>query len=227
MRRGRLICLTGIDGSGKTTLSMRLVEAFRSKGIASRYIYGRHTPFVVRPFMLLGRLLFFRKDDMYADYAGYSGKKREATMRHRGLAGIYLNVLLMEYYLQLLFRISLPLMFRKQTLVVDRYIVDTVVTDLAVDFNLAPQTIRELLGDLHARFPVPDMLILIDTPEEVAFKRKTDTPSLEYLRERRSLYLQAAADLDAVVVDGSLPLEEVWRSVASLAVGEGGSGGSS
>ena len=50
----------------------------------------------------------------------------------------------------------------------------------------------------------------IYTPkEEIAFKRKDDVPSIDYLKEKREIYLNIAKDLKMNILDGSLPKDEV------------------
>jgi len=216
MKKGVLICFVGIDGSGKTTLAKYLVDEIQSRGGSASYVYGRYQPFLLRPVIFVGKLLFFRRKDRFNDYSGFAQTKKNAAASHGGLSRLYQRLLLAEYYLQLVWRMSLPLALSKRTIVSDRYIIDTVVTDLAVDFNYLPDEIHALIRRLHARFPKPDILVLIDLPEEIAMQRKTDTPSVDYLRERRGLYLLEAKGVGARIIDGSLPLDEIKRQVRQL-----------
>lgn len=213
MRRGKIICFTGIDGSGKTTLAKYLTDELHRRGVDTRYVYGRYQPAALRPLMYLGKLLFFRKKDMFQDYSSYAGSKKEAAKEHTLLARLYQRLLFWEYALQLTLRVSLPVTLLNRTLVCDRYIIDTVVTDLAVDFHYSEEEVEEVIRKMYGRFPRPDITFLIDLPEEVAMKRKDDTPSVRYLEERRRLYLMSAATVGAVVLDGSLPGETIRQSV--------------
>jgi len=217
MKRGRLICFTGIDGSGKTTLAQYLSGEIQRNGGSASSIYGRYQPFILRPVMYLGKLLFFRKQDMYKDYSGYASSKRDAATSHAMLSRAYQALLFAEYHLQLIWRVSIPLALVNRTIVSDRYIIDTIVTDLAVDFSYSPEEIHSRIMHLESRFPRPDITILIDVPEEIAMQRKDDTPAVDYLRERRRLYLTEATGVGAEVIDGSLPLDEIKHRVRILA----------
>ncbi|MBP2144593.1 dTMP kinase [Methanofollis sp. W23] len=219
MRKGTIICFTGIDGSGKTTLARDLVEELQSRGIDAAYVYGRYQPVLLRPVMYLGRLFFFRDKDAFSNYGEYAGSKQQASRDHTVLATLYQRLALWEYTLQLLVQVSLPVAFRRRTLICDRYVMDTVLTDLAVDFQYSEEAIRSTIHRMLDRFPSPDLTFLIDLPEEVALARKTDTPSVEYLRERRHLYLRAAEAIDAVVLDGTRPLDEIRAAVIGHAGG--------
>ncbi|KUG21153.1 MAG: hypothetical protein KO206_03095 [Methanomicrobiaceae archaeon] len=216
MRRGTLICLTGIDGSGKTTLSQYLIDDLNRHGREAAYVYGRYQPRLLLPAIALARRLFFPDTDRTRDYTGFSRKKRSAVRKHLLLSNLYAKLLLSEYCLQLAFRVSLPLLLSRKAIVCDRYILDTIVTDLAVDFDYSPDDIRSAHERIQARFPRPDITVVIDLPEEIAFWRKDDTPSIEYLAERRELYRSAGEKSGAVIIDGSLPLDQVKRQVREV-----------
>ena len=63
----KLICLTGIDGSGKTTLARSLARTLDEQGIPATSIYGRTYPVLSRALMLLGRIILLRGTDLWRD----------------------------------------------------------------------------------------------------------------------------------------------------------------
>jgi len=210
--RGFLICFTGVDGSGKTTLSIELVKLLNSNRIKCRYVYGRLEPFILKPFMIIGRKIFLREKDMFNDYTEYSNTKKKAIKSNPFLSKVYQLILLFDYSLQLLFRIRLPLIFGKN-IVCDRYVYDTVITDLSVDMDYSGHEIKKLLKKCFYIALKPDIAFLIDVPEEVAFQRKDDTPSIEYLKERRRVYLKIGEEYNMMLLDGSKDLTELKELV--------------
>jgi dTMP kinase len=62
--------------------------------------------------------------------------------------------------------------------------------DLVIDFNLNEYQMLRLLNRFFWVVPRPNVAFLIDLDEEIAFHRKSDTPSVDYLRERREVYLR-------------------------------------
>ena len=203
-----LICFTGIDGSGKTTLAKYLVETMTQNGIKCKYVYGRLEPFILKPFIILGGKIFLRGADMFEDYAQYSSVKNRAIKQHSFLFSFYRRILLFDYLLQILFRVRIPFMLGK-TIVCDRYVYDTIITDLSVDTNYSKSEITDLIKRFFYITPKPDLAFLIDLPEEVAFQRKDDTPSMEYLRERRNIYLNIGREYGMIILDGSKELDEL------------------
>lgn len=200
--KGFLICFTGIDGTGKTTLSKELVELLNKRGFECRYVYGKLIPFILKPFITLGNWIFLRGRTASKDYSDYSQNKHNKIKKYSFLSSIYQKILLFDYVLQISFKVKLPLMFGKN-IVCDRYIYDTIVTDLAVDMSYSRERISDLLNHLLRFFPKPDIAFLIDVKEEIAYHRKDDTPSLNYLKERRGIYLDIGKEYDMVVLDGT------------------------
>jgi dTMP kinase len=204
----KLVCFAGIDGSGKTTLAKYLVETMAQNGIKCKYVYGRLEPFILKPFIALGGKIFLREVDMFEDYEQYSNVKNRAIKQHSFLFTVYRRILLFDYLLQILFRVRIPFMLGK-TIVCDRYVYDTIITDLSVDMNYSKSEITDLIKRLFCIAPRPDLAFLIDLPEEIAFQRKDDTPSIEYLRERRHIYLDVGKEEGMLVLDGSIDLTEI------------------
>lgn len=207
-KRGFLISFSGIDGSGKTALSKILVERLNNNGIKCKHVYGRLEPFIIKLLIWIGRKLFLKKQTVSKDYAKYSSAKKEVIKRHTFLVRVYLSILLLDYILQLLYKFRLPRMLGKN-IVCDRYVYDTVITDLAVDMGLPDSKIRDLIEKLLCIASKPNVAFLLDLPEEIAFQRKGDTPSIEYLRERRCLYLAVGNEHNMIILDGTKKLEEL------------------
>ncbi|MBA7489546.1 Thymidylate kinase [subsurface metagenome] len=211
-KRGLFVCFTGVDGSGKTTLAKTLVSIMKKESIGVKYVYNRYIPIVLRPVMLMGEFLFLRNKDFYRNYADYSNTKRRASKNHPLLAKFYQHLLLLDYFIQILFKIKLPLLFGKN-IICDRYIYDTIVTDLSIDFNYSEGDVKNSLDKILSLFPTPDITFLVDLPEKIAYQRKNDIPSIGYLKERRKIYLYLGKEYDMRILDGSKKLAELQCEV--------------
>ena len=207
-RKAKLICFIGIDGSGKTTLAKELVKTMNERGIRYKYVYGMLEPIIVKLCNFIGIKILLRGKDVFEDYVEYSTAKRSAIERHSFLFSFYRHLFLFEYFLQLIFKVRFPFMLGKN-IVCDRYVYDTVITDLSGGMGYSGAKIRDLIKKCFYVAPKPDLVFLIDLPEEVAFQRKDDTPAIEYLKERRGIYLDVAKEEKMVILDGSLPLNNL------------------
>ena len=202
MKSGKFICLTGIDGAGKTTLASLVVDAMNNNGTKAMYIYNRYIPILAKPALWLAGALLLRNKDIYGSYHEYSSSKRTASSSHPFLAEAYQYLLIFDYLIQIFAKITIPLALGK-TVICDRYIYDTLATDLAIDFNYTDDKLEHTLKRFLNLCPVPDLTFLIDLPEEVAMSRKTDVPSIDYLKERRRFYLILADILpDVIILNG-------------------------
>lgn len=215
MRKVPFMCLIGIDGSGKTTLARSLCC---NRG-DYRYIWNSFDPRLIRPLVAAGKRVFFRGQDIFEDYHEYSVARRHVFSPGLIATG-YENLYLLDYSMQVLPRVCCSLI-RGGGLVCDRYVYDTVV-DLAVDLGFSAERRRRLLRNLLRIFPQPDLVFLLDVPEEVALKRKTDHP-LDLLTERREAYLHMARENGIIVLDGLRTPQElrgdVWQKVDASAHG--------
>ena len=164
--------------------------------------------------MAAGRMLFLKKADMWEDYSSYSASKKQ-VMGSPLLSRGYASLIIFDYYVVTWFKLLFHV-FSKEYLIVDRYIYDTVITDLAAYLGYS---IQRALGaiELGIRFlPQPDYTILIDLPEEVAFARKDDMPHVDYLRERRHYYLALQSRPEVSLLSGTNSPEELLQDSMAI-----------
>ena len=60
-----------------------------------------------------------------------------------------------------------------------------------------------------------NLIFLLDLPEELAYQRKGDVPSIDYLAERRKIYLNMDKDYNTVALDATKGLTELKDMVKS------------
>ncbi|REE28986.1 dTMP kinase [Methanothermobacter defluvii] len=207
-----LISFSGIDGSGKTTLARHVTTLLRRHGIKCNYVYGRLEPRLLKPFIFIGRRIFLRNKDMFNDYEDYSNQKRKGIKKHSFLFKIYFYIMVLDYLIQLFLRIKIQL-FLGNSIICDRYIFDTVINDFAVDMEYTTNDMKKKIDKFFRFFPKPALAFFIDVPEDIAFKRKNDTPSLKYLEERTAKYRFLASEYDMITLDGSEDLEKIKKLI--------------
>lgn len=218
---GDFICITGIDGSGKTTAAKGITEELNSFGIDSKYVWGKHRPVLLYPFYRLAQIIFLQDEDAYEDYQSHTDTKHSAIDDHPVLVRIYLSVMLVDQLLQLVFKIQIPLLLG-QTVVCDRYVFDTVIVDIASDFGFTDEKTMQWIHLLMKFAPMPDYVVLIDVPEETSLERKDDIPSVEYLRQRRDRYHKFVDQFNLTVVDGTKSPSEVREAVLETLIEDDG-----
>ena len=206
------VCFMGIDGSGKTSHAKTLVKSLKQKGIRCRYVWGRWTPRLLKPLEFILKKFYFRSKKIYtSDYDEYTMQKRR-IIANRPSALIWQYLVLLDYFFQFLWKIRLPLLLRK-TIICDRYIYDTLV-DLMVNSNLSGEETEGMFTSRFlSLFPKPDLILLLDVPEEVACIRKGDLELINYLADRRKIYLKLNHVLQGLVLDNSQNFFEIQVAI--------------
>ena len=178
----KLINIIGVDGSGKTTLAKSLVDDLQHIDPDIRYKYCQYFAKLLYPIKLAAKLSVMRRTDEFEDYNEYNRTKKSTSSRFPFLANVYAGVWLLDYIIQVFFKVSLPVVLGKK-LVVDRYIYDIAV-NISLTTNNDLAYAEEIIAIFFKIAPMPDMIIFIELPDEVAFNRKNDIQDLSYVRER-------------------------------------------
>ena len=202
----KIICFIGIDGSGKTTLAELLSCELKNQNILCHFCYGRYVPFLSKPFMLMGKYLFLHGENV-SDNRSYSTRKKTNANNHKFLTKLYNSLVLCDYYLQFFFKIYIPLKCGA-VVVCDRYVYDTVINDLSRatdDFD----GIYNMVEDCFKAIPRPDLIFYVRVPEDIAYSRKKDTPSLDYLVERSLIYEYLQTQYKMVTLDGTKSISDL------------------
>ena len=213
-RRYKFIVFAGIDGSGKSTQAQLLSQALQAQGHRVSSLWGRRVPWLTRlPAILLKKCVL--RESGKSDGADYAviAQRRKKLLRHGAVKFFWSRVLLLEYALRLRFR-TWRLRGAVDYLIVDRYLVDALV-DLAAAASDPANEMKELKQSLvTGLFRAPDLMLIIDLAPEMGWQRKQDGTSLEYLKDRRPLYLEfAKGEPNTQVLDGAQPSANVQALV--------------
>ena len=211
----RLICLIGIDGSGKTTHARSLVKEINESGIRCSYVWCRGAPkLFLRFFLRLAkRTLFGRERSENGSVATYRSLKGQ-VFSNPVMSKIWLTMLLFDTLVQAYLGVCIPLK-RGRVVVADRYIFDQMV-DIAVDFRLSRFELREWSRNpVYRLFPKPDIVFVMDIDAASAHLRKTDIQSICDLAERRRVYFWLSTFVPMIVVDASDNYDRVHEIIRS------------
>jgi thymidylate kinase len=207
--RGRLICLAGIDGTGKTTLAKKLQSELEAAGISCSYVWLRNARVLSVPFLALCYLTGF------AQSVTVRGKRAGVYYFYKNklVAHLWAWISAVDMLVVSLWKIQLPLR-RGNTVIADRYVLDALV-DLMTDTrmtDLSSYPYKLLLRRLGRR----SLTVVLTVDEGESLRRKDDSISSAYLIQRRKLYLSVARELRIPVIDAKPSIEVVWSNLINV-----------
>jgi len=98
------------------------------------------------------------------------------------------------------------------SIISDRYVYDTVINDVCIDLGLTTNEANSIIKYSWKFIPRPDITFFVKTPEDVAFSRKNDIPSISYLKKRNTYY-NSLQFSEMVILDGTNPLLQLQNEV--------------
>lgn len=208
MNNGRLICFTGIDGSGKTTISISFLDKMQENEIEFNYVWCKFGSYNSVLSKLLNNLSFLilKKDKNNLDFPGKSEIKKNTFSK------IYMYFLLFIHYIDLLVKVKLKILLDKN-IICDRYLTDTIV-DLILEFGLTYDDASKLVNKLFFA-PKPDLQFYINIPVDIAYERKKEN-SKAYLRSKVEIYDKYATENQIVVLNGTKNLNELLFQIQEI-----------
>ncbi len=211
MRRGFLIAISGIDGSGKTTQIDTLEARLRTSNAHVLRIWSRWRPISSLPLLSL----FLHKGYAEVHSTSSIGFVETHIPWRSGVASVWCLLTHLDNFMKTTIKLVIPLLLG-YTIICDRYTLDLLVEGMA-DLR-DPSTSRRLGYRLLRLLPHPNIAFFIDVSGELAFSRKPDLPSLEHFTERVSLYRELCNKLDETVIDGKQSRDEIrdriWERVS-------------
>lgn len=209
----------GIDGSGKSTLATNLYNSLLKYNIKCEYLWWLEAENSVlrQSIRFLSNTISGSKKKLNT----YNPSDHNPIKDHSSFMELYQYIVLFDYIRQLLVTVWLPLKLGK-IVICDRYIYDTIIA-FSLEFNYSQEKFQRLFRLFSFLSPKPDLFFFVDVPENVAFSRKNDIPSPEYLSKPRSIYFQLSEIMNAKKIDGTLNLNilnEIVSNETMKIVGE-------
>jgi len=190
MRKGMLICIEGIDASGKTTQAKLLVKNLNERGYEAVYTSEPTKGF-------FGQIL--RQKILY-------GNER--------VPAVVEALLFALDRLEHIEKEIKPALEKEKIVVSDRYLYSSIAYQGAA--GLDPAWIEEI----NRWAIKPDLAIYLDVPAEVVIKRlkrkRSVMETLENQRRVRKVYLRLVKEGMLLLVDGNRPIEEIEREILEI-----------
>lgn len=214
---GFLVSLSGIDGSGKTTLAQSVTTLLQDRGLPFRYTWARFGSKLIDSIVFISKSTILHHEDLSNTERSFQAVK-SYIFSSRITSMLYLGFVLIDYYLQLMGKVWFPILWGKN-LICDRYVFDSVV-DLAADLLLNGDTCLKIISIFMKIVPEPKIAFYIDIPVEIAFDRKDDIISIDYLQSREGLFFLLVDRYNLRLIDGCDQPESINDKVTKLIIEE-------
>jgi thymidylate kinase len=214
-----IIYLTGIDGSGKSSI-MQLLETEVFAGNEVRTIWARYQPKFVK-FLIFPFKRKFISDNTNGhpintkEYSEWFIFKEKITS-WKIVSKMLFLIQALDYLSQLIRVRRIIRKNKEKIIIIDRFTLDFIV-DQSINYgdienHFITKHFLKILNGL-------DYIFLIDTNEEVAFNRKDDIPSIEYLTKRRKQYKFYLGKLpNGIIIDNNNNITEALNKIKSYCV---------
>jgi len=205
-----VIIFLGIDGSGKSTHALALASFLRSIGKNVKYVWMRRIAFFSLPLLAVSRLLGITKVRRFKDGSHWISEYPFYAYSPFKLLWPWLQ--LVDSLIHITFCIYFPLLFNPHIIIIiDRGIIDTLV-DVTADC-LSPKGYRILERLFIHSIPKNSFVIVLDVEETVAIKRKSDIPSIHFLKIRRKICRLLAKRYKWPILSTDKSFEDVHRKM--------------
>lgn len=214
------VALIGLDGSGKSA-NMNIMKDDKEYS-SFNFLWVRWQPSVT---MVLYKIKH-RNDVVGVRQDSEAGKKKQVALnkeysrkkkiKDKLFKNAVIRKLWMKYaifdYRKQFEKKTKEYLIADSDIIFDRFYLDLFI-DQGINFGYSPEKIYDEIQKNQKYFPVMDKTIYIRVSPEVCYARKDDIPNMDYLIKRYEIYEYIAQKQKWIVINGELPLEEVYANI--------------
>jgi thymidylate kinase len=209
MKKTMLVSISGLDGSGKTTLVNSLSQDFKEKKIIVNTFWGKLNSLLIQKLILLKNRKMKNKT-----FNNNFNRTRIVKTKILELTPVY-HLYVIFFLLLYFFQLSSDLYKYQQNsdlIILDRYI-DDMFVDLAYDGNRNLKIIEFYLQKFNRIFPNPDIKIFLDVKPKISLIRKNDIPNKEFIYQKYKLYKEIVKPENYEIINAHESPDQILKIV--------------
>ena len=204
----KIIVISGVDGSGKTSVIEKLQATLEKQGVETRYLWLRYNHYLSK-FVLafcrytgLTRYLHFENSRVvYHDF-----------YRSRLISWLFISTTWIDTFFVSLFKVYLYRPFSNKLIICDRWMYDIMV-DLEVDTHIEFANGGTLKRRFLSLLPSDAICFVISREMEKVRKERDESVNDENFPVRSRLYQRHAQDGKLITVDNNGTIDESVEQV--------------
>jgi hypothetical protein len=206
----KIVFLTGVDGSGKTYFTKKLIEILQAKGIPAIHVWSRFNNFLSKPLLALTRLIGLNYyENMNGVKVGYHDFHKSKI-----ISFFFILCQLFDVWIASIIKFWIPLLKKKSIIVADRGPHDTLI-DVALDTGRKSLP-KSSLGKLYLKaIPFSHKVLFVRRDAGKIESMRPDIKLDRKFKERLQLYLENEKNLNFFSIDNNGTPEETLSMIVN------------
>jgi len=205
----RLIFLTGVDGSGKTFFTERLIEELKKRGLPVRHLWSRFNNIFSKPLLAFCRLIginyYVTKNGVRIGYHDFE--------KSRLISWCFIICQLIDLWIVTLIKVWPPIIAGK-ILVCDRGAYDTLI-DVMVDTKNRSLCTSKFGTAFLMLLPRNHRVFYLRREPELIYRSRPDVSLDKNFALRWELYQTCAVNFGWLSIDNNNTIEETMHCILS------------
>jgi len=207
----RIIIISGIDGSGKTTIIEAVEHELAKQNCASRYVWLRYNHYLTKILLAFCRIIGLTKYEHFkhsrVGYHNFDGSKI--------ISWLFVFFTFIDTLGVAIVKVYLPAIFSKKIIICDRWIIDILI-DLEVDTGLTLSQESFVSRLFNSLIPENSQYFIILRDFDVVRRIRDESINDRNFPRRFKLYERHAKDARVQVINNNGNLENTIRQVVDL-----------
>ena len=209
--RSKIISISGIDGSGKTTIIDAVKRELARQGCESRYVWLRYNHFLTKFLLAFCRIIGLTKYEHFEkSRVGYHNFYKSKLISWLFILLTFIDTLGVS-----IIKVYLPAIFSKKTIICDRWMVDILI-DLEVDTRLDFSHGSFVSRLFKSLLPAGSQYFIIKRKFDVVRKARDESMNDRNFPRRFSLYERHSNEPGVQIIDNNGTLENTIKQVVDM-----------
>ncbi len=195
---GNIISISGVDGSGKTSIIEELINELESCGVHTQYVWLRYNHYLTKVLLAFCRVAGYTKYHHYENSrVGY-----HEFYRSKIISWLFISLTFIDTVFATIFKVYFPSLFSKRTIICDRWMFDIMV-DLEVDTKIPFDKGTLLNSIFKSLIPCKAKCFVIIRDFDSVRKERDESVNDDNFPIRHELYVKHSADEEFIEVNNN------------------------